>query len=353
MSNFLAQLLEPPPTTPTDGKIFSGSQPGSSLPLRQMTPSETAAYRAGQQGGRSPQKLTPDDGSTGSPTDGMLFNQQDGLIDPNAATQQAEQASLLAQSATRDPDLANAYSAIQAGKYDQWQQQQNQQSADFWESGLGGWLKTNPAIAYALSVNSQLLAPQDMGEDQPPKQPGLQEKGMAALVNVSAFSEMLYNSPIPGTNVTSAQLVSKGAELSGYGQIIQSGAMVGLTQPDLGTPVFQAGGVAMKAGVEDFNLANLYNNPNYWGMTPGQAEKFAAAPRGYVGMEQPWFTRLMLPNPDSGKPMSQAELMRYQAEWVLNTEQDIETITDEAEYLLSVAEGEIDFSGNRRPGTAQ
>jgi len=262
------------------------------------------------------------------------------------AAQEAEQASLLAQSATGDPDLDNAYRAIQAGKYDQWQQQHNQQSADFWESGLGGWLKTNPAIAYALSVNSQLLAPQDMGEDQPPKQPGLQEKGMAALVNVSAFSEMLYNSPIPGTNVTSAQLFSKGAELSGYGQIIQSGAMVGLTQPDLGTPVFQAGGVAMKAGVEDFNLANLYNNPNYWGMTPGQAEKFAAAPRGYVGMEQPWFTRLMLPNPDSGKPMSQAELMRYQAEWVLNTEQDIETITDEAEYLLSVAEGEIDFSGN-------
>ena len=88
------------------------------------------------------------------------------------------------------------------------------------------------------------------------------------------------------------------------------------------------------------------SDPDYWGMTPEQAEKFAAARRGHVGMEQPWFTPLMLPNPDAGKPMSQAELMRYQAEWVLNTERDAQIIADEAEYLLGVAKGEIDFSGN-------
>ncbi len=312
-----------------------------------MTPREAAAYRTGQQGGvHSPQMMTPDEAAAYRA--GLLFSQQQGgLLDPNAAAQQAEQASLLAQSATNDPDLANAYRAIQAGKYDQWQQKQQQESADFWESGLGGWLKTNPAIAYAQSVNSQLLATQDMGEGQPPKQPGLQEKGMAALVNVSAFSELTYNSPLPGTNVTGAQLVSKGAELANYGQMHAVRCMARHGSAAGPCPgIHQSGATGIGAAVKDFDLANLYNNPDYWGMTPEQAEKFAAAPRGYVGMEQPWFTPLMLPNPDAGKPMSQAELMRYQAEWVLNTERDIDTITGEAEYLLSVAEGEIDFSGN-------
>ena len=313
-----------------------------------MTPREAAAYRTGQQGGvRSPQMMTPDDGSAGSPTAPVPeLAEGGGLLDPNMAAQQAEQTSLLAQSATGDPDLTNAFSAIQAGKYDQWQQKQQQESADFWESGLGGWLKTNPAIAYALSVNSQLLAPQDMGEDQPPKQPGLQEKGMAALVNVSAFSELTYNSPLPGTNVTGAQLVSKETELSANTYMMQQGSRLAWLRPDLAQEYIQSGATGIGAAVKDFDLANLYNNPAYWGMTPEQAEKFAAAPRGYVGMEQPWFTPLMLPNPDAGKPMSQAELMRYQAEWVLNTERDIDTITGEAEYLLSVAEGEINFSGN-------
>ena len=294
MTNFLAQLLQPPPPTPTAGKLFSGSQPSNSLPLRQMTSEEATAFRAGQQGISASQKMTPDEEAAYN--SGLLFSQQDGLINPNAAAQQAEQASLLAQNATSDPDLADAYRAIQAGKYDQWQQQQQQQSADFWESGLGNWLQTNPAIAYAQSVNSQLLATKDMGEGQPPKQPGIQEKGMAALVNVGAFGELFYNTPVGG--YTNAQLISKSFENDMYQTEMLSGLVQYLWNPQEAFERQTAATQARGAMVEDMQLAAAMTNPDYWGMTPEQAEKFAAAPRGHVGMEQPWFTPLMLPNPD-------------------------------------------------------
>ena len=109
MSNFLAQLLEPPPPTPTAGKLFSGSQTSNSLPLQQMT-SEASSTGSGT-GGRTPQQMTPDEAAAYQA--GLLIFQNDAtLVNPNVAAQQAEQASLLAQNATDDPDLDNAFREI-------------------------------------------------------------------------------------------------------------------------------------------------------------------------------------------------------------------------------------------------
>ncbi len=59
-----------------------------------MTPGEATAYRTGQQGGHTPQKMTPDEAAAYQA--GLLFSQQGGHLDPKAAAQQAKQASLLA-----------------------------------------------------------------------------------------------------------------------------------------------------------------------------------------------------------------------------------------------------------------
>ena len=84
MSNFLAQLLEPPPPTPTGGIRAS----------QKMTPDEAAAYQAGL----------------------LIFQNDATVVNPNVAAQQAEQATPRSRDATDDPALFKPLCPMQLWK---------------------------------------------------------------------------------------------------------------------------------------------------------------------------------------------------------------------------------------------
>jgi len=173
---------------------------------------------------------------------------------------------------------------------------------------------------------------------------GLLERTMAFFVNWGGFSEFTYNTPLPGVNTTGAHLTAKGIELHQNTAIMNQGARLAWLNPDLTHEYTTGGRAGVSTAVSNYDLAIQYSDPDYWGMTPEQATEFAMAPRGLVGMKQPWFNNQMLPNPNANQGMSDAELMRYQAEWILNRDRDVETIATQAAILLQVAQSDIDHS---------
>ncbi len=208
-----------------------------------------------------------------------------------------------------------------------------------------------PSMVYATATAAQLTAPPPAGT---PRNWWGDQFGnfMAVMTLVNGAFDTAFSTPLPGLNLSLAEIGNPAVELQGQSRNVQFAAMEALRTGDSPAATANAAtAAALLATTSDRVATDLtgriqqYSDPNFWGMDPAQAAEFGMARYAATGMNEPNYTNQMLPR-RGREGLTAAESYAWQARWVIDRDRDIARIESEADQLAAFAEGHIDVNAN-------